>query len=1137
MLKFQRREPREVSELGLEPWEEIQCKTFLNWANSFIPDKSLQIKDFTADLVDGLSLITLIETLTGESLGRYHKKVKLQPHALENVNLPLKLVNDSIKAKGLKVFYSAEDIMDGNIKMILGLFWVLISRFMIDYISEDEKSAREALLLWCQRRTKGYAGVHVKDLSSSFQDGLALCAIYHSARPAMVDFQSLNPANKYDNLKYAFEVGEKLGIPALVDAEDLRTMGTYMDEKTVMTYLSFVWRFFASDKKADNAADHLKKILAKERASLKLKEGYEMRSEKFISWMKGQSAFFREKALGTTEADVNRVVDDFKEFKDLTKPSKAAERNDLESSFTFINTKLALDNRPKYEPPPELDLDTVTDIWMDLTAAEHNYSETLLAAVGALAQANQHITGLMAQATNFQMWMDESEDTLDKASAAEIASLPAAEAALTQHELYEDAYDKQYAKLQNLFTALEDSLKISKGITPAKHASVKTFLEDLSSEFDQFRSTVHSRSAALNAELLNQRALDAQRLEFAKRAEGFALWIEDTKDALEAPIMCVNVKQVDDEVEALENKSEEISGKWLEIDELATIASDVQADTIQNPYARYTLAQLDEMLQSLLTKADERSEHLEKEKAKQESFEAMRKDFAKQAEAFLAWSADVKRDLAMSESIGTLEEELEAIEKMQATIKEKEAELLAALEEAHTQLADNNLSAHSHTKVTIGECQEDMELLHRILTEKSGAVKDQILAAQDSGIDNATMETSKELFNSFDDNGDGLLQEEELEFCFKAMELEKPVELLAEYDMETGLSFDDFSQVLSKLLKTSDRFEDTRDAFRLICGSKEYVTEQDLAMLSEEDVEFLKENMDIRIDEASGERRKSVSGVPTYDYQTYLRRVYGMMTEEEEQELEAEKEAVRQRLMEEEAQREAQRRAAEEQARQEAEEEERRLEAERKAREEEERKAKEAAEEAARIAAEEAKKAAEEAKRAAEEARKAAEEEERRRAAEEKARQEEVERKRRIQEEALEKERQRQEQIAREKADKLAAMKKQRDAGKSGWLEKKGGTRGGTFSRTNWNERFFQVDGNGIMRYFESEEDASKGKNAKRAIVLKECRAFRIVQYRERNFCLAFELNGGSETFLVSCKTTEEAEAWLEQCNLYLKDL
>ena len=72
---------------------------------------------------------------------------------------------------------------------------------------------------------------------------------------------------------------------------------------------------------------------------------------------------------------------------------------------------------------------------------------------------------------------------------------------------------------------------------------------------------------------------------------------------------------------------------------------------------------------------------------------------------------------------------------------------------------------------------------------------------------------------------------------------------------------------------------------------------------------------------------------------------------------------------------------------------------------------------------------------------------------------------------------------------------------------------------------------------FESEEDASKGKNAKRAIVLKECRAFRIVQYRERNFCLAFELNGGSETFLVSCKTTEEAEAWLEQCNLYLKDL
>ena len=31
---------------------------------------------------------------------------------------------------------------------------------------------------------------------------------------------------------------------------------------------------------------------------------------------------------------------------------------------------------PKYEPPPELDLDTVTDIWMDLTAAAAaEYSE------------------------------------------------------------------------------------------------------------------------------------------------------------------------------------------------------------------------------------------------------------------------------------------------------------------------------------------------------------------------------------------------------------------------------------------------------------------------------------------------------------------------------------------------------------------------------------------------------------------------------------------------------------------------------------------------------------------------------------------------------------------------------------------
>ena len=50
----------------------------------------------------------------------------------------------------------------------------------------------EALQEWCRRSVEGYKGVCITDMSSSWQSGLAFCALINRYRPDLLDFDSLD---------------------------------------------------------------------------------------------------------------------------------------------------------------------------------------------------------------------------------------------------------------------------------------------------------------------------------------------------------------------------------------------------------------------------------------------------------------------------------------------------------------------------------------------------------------------------------------------------------------------------------------------------------------------------------------------------------------------------------------------------------------------------------------------------------------------------------------------------------------------------------------------------------------------------------------------------------------------------------
>nr|XP_020464423.1 cytospin-A-like isoform X2 [Monopterus albus] len=104
-------------------------------------------------------------------------------------------------------------------------------------------SKRNSLLRWCQSRTHGYKNIDITNFSSSWADGLAFCAVYHTYLPSHIPYSTLNPDNKTENLSLAFKTGETVGIAQTLTVEEMLRAGG-PDWQRVLSYVESVYRHF-----------------------------------------------------------------------------------------------------------------------------------------------------------------------------------------------------------------------------------------------------------------------------------------------------------------------------------------------------------------------------------------------------------------------------------------------------------------------------------------------------------------------------------------------------------------------------------------------------------------------------------------------------------------------------------------------------------------------------------------------------------------------------------------------------------------------------------------------------------------------------------------------------------------------------
>ncbi|XP_041269986.1 filamin-A-like, partial [Onychostruthus taczanowskii] len=223
------------------PWKRIQQNTFTRWCNEHLKCVQKRVGNLQTDLGDGLRLIALLEVLSQKQMGRkYNARPTFRQMQLENVSVALEfLERENIKL----VSIDSKAIVDGNLKLILGLIWTLILHYSISMPMWDEEDEEEAkrqtpkqrLLGWIQNRLPQ---LPITNFSKDWQSGRALGALVDSCAPGLCpDWDSWNPSRPVENAREAMQQAEEwLGIPQVITPEEI--VDPNVDEHSVMTYLS-----------------------------------------------------------------------------------------------------------------------------------------------------------------------------------------------------------------------------------------------------------------------------------------------------------------------------------------------------------------------------------------------------------------------------------------------------------------------------------------------------------------------------------------------------------------------------------------------------------------------------------------------------------------------------------------------------------------------------------------------------------------------------------------------------------------------------------------------------------------------------------------------------------------------------------
>ncbi|XP_032477144.1 alpha-actinin-1 isoform X14 [Phocoena sinus] len=787
-------------DLLLDPaWEKQQRKTFTAWCNSHLRKAGTQIENIEEDFRDGLKLMLLLEVIS--------------------------------------------EIVDGNVKMTLGMIWTIILRFAIQDISVEETSAKEGLLLWCQRKTAPYKNVNIQNFHISWKDGLGFCALIHRHRPELIDYGKLRKDDPLTNLNTAFDVAEKyLDIPKMLDAEDI--VGTARpDEKAIMTYVSSFYHAFSGAQKAETAANRICKVLAVNQENERLMEDYEKLASDLLEWIRRTIPWLENRLPENTMHAMQQKLEDFRDYRRLHKPPKVQEKCQLEINFNTLQTKLRLSNRPAFTPSEGRMVSDINNAWGCLEQAEKGYEEWLLNEIRRLERLDHLAEKFRQKASIHEAWTDGKEAML-RHKDYETATLSEIKALLKKHEAFESDLAAHQDRVEQIAAIAQELNELDYYDSPSVNARCQRICD----QWDNLGALTQKRREALERTEKLLETIDQLYLEYAKRAAPFNNWMEGAMEDLQDTFIVHTIE----EIQGLTTAHEQFKATLPDADKerLAILGIHNEVSKIvqtyhvnmagTNPYTTITPQEINGKWDHVRQLVPRRDQALMEEHARQQHNERLRKQFAAQANVIGPWIQTKMEEIGRIsiEMHGTLEDQLSHLRQYEKSIVNYKPKI-DQLEGDHQLIQEALIFDNKHTNYTMEHIRVGWEQLLTTIARTINEVENQILTRDAKGISQEQMNEFRASFNHFDRDHSGTLGPEEFKACLISLGYDIGNDPQGEAEFARIMSivdpnrlgvvtFQAFIDFMSRETADTDTADQVMASFKILAGDKNYITVDEL---------------------------------------------------------------------------------------------------------------------------------------------------------------------------------------------------------------------------------------------------------------------------------------------------------------------